>query len=141
MADRLGARKAMGVQMVGIALMLGAFAAGKTWWPSMGFLIGWTIAYNVCVYGFNVASLSFYTSLSNPAIGATQFACYMAATNLCYAYAAPLGGHLADSYGFVALFTVAAGLQLLMIGLLPWCDPARAEARFRAKEGAGAVFD
>jgi PAT family beta-lactamase induction signal transducer AmpG len=130
-ADRIGARKAIAIFMVGIAVTLAAFGALPAAWPSFGFLVGFSICQNLVIYAFNASTLGFFMTLSNPAIGATQFTVFMAMTNLCYAMTAPLGGRIADSVGFVPLFFVAAGVQLAAIALLPFCDAADAERRFR----------
>jgi PAT family beta-lactamase induction signal transducer AmpG len=133
LADRLGARKVMGGFMLLTACTLGAWAATRSHWGSMTFLTGWVVAQALFVGAYNAASLGFFMSLANPKVGATQFAVFMAATNLTYSWTSPAGGWLADHWGVVTAFAIAAVIQLLMIGILPLCDPRVAERRFRAQ--------
>jgi PAT family beta-lactamase induction signal transducer AmpG len=138
LSDKLGLRKVTAGFMVLIAASLAAFAALPDLRPSMTFLIVWTAAFQVSIGAYNAATLAFFMALSNPAVGATQFAVYMAGTNVTYAWASPLGGYMADELGLTATFAIAAAAQLVMIILLPLCDPRAAEARFRAIKGASA---
>jgi PAT family beta-lactamase induction signal transducer AmpG len=130
-ADRFGPRKTMGVFMAGVGLALLAFAATRHLWPSMSFQIGWTIGFSLCQYAFNAASLGFFMTLSNPAVGATQFAVYMASTNLTYGWTATAGGRLADTLGVATTFAIAGAVQIASVAILPFCDQRAAEARFR----------
>lgn len=130
-ADRFGLRKMIGVFMLCIALTMAAFSALHPTMSSFGFLLGYTIVLQFFINAYNASTLGFFMSLANPAIGATQFAIYMSMTNLCYAFASPTGGWIADNFGYVELFAVAAVAQVLAIGILPFCDPRKAEARFR----------
>lgn len=131
-ADRLGARKIMAAAMVGMAGCMVVFGLSAAMWSSMSFLIVYFLVFNLFMNGFSAASLGYYMSLSNPAIGATQFAAYMAATNFTYSWTSWAGGRIADDHGYTVLFLGAAAIQLATIGLLPLCDPRRAEERYRA---------
>jgi len=131
LGDRIGARKTMALGMAGMALAMAVFAATRSLWPSMTFLIGFTIVSSLCQYAYGAAALGFFMSLSNPAVGATQFSVYMAATNLTYSWTAKVGGWLGETVGVPQTFALAAAIQLVTIALLPLCDPRAAEARFR----------
>jgi len=131
-ADRLGARPAVGGLMGGIAVVLGIFSLTEVWWPSYTFLIGWTIAQTLLINAYSTGTLGLFMGLSNPRIGATHFAIYMATTNLTYAWAAPLGGVLADRFGMVALFGIAAVVQIATIAVVPGLDARRAAAHYAA---------
>jgi hypothetical protein len=120
--------------MVGIAGALATFALFPELWPSLRFLIGWTIISHIFITGYNAATLGFFMTLSNPAVGATNFAIYMAATNLTYSFTSRAGGWLADRYGIAITFGVAAAVQLVSIALLPFCNPDVAEERFRKRD-------
>ena len=134
LADRFGARRAVGACMgfIGAALMV--FALTEAWWPSFTFLVAWTIGHTFMVNGYNTGTLGLYMGLSNPRIGATHFAVYMAATNLTYSWASPLGGVLADRLGYSALFLIAAVVQVASIVLIAKLDVARAARHYRADE-------
>jgi PAT family beta-lactamase induction signal transducer AmpG len=133
LADRLGVRKVMAGFMLLTGLTLGIWAVGRGHWHSMTFLTTWVAAEALFVGAYNAASLGFFMSISNPKVGATQFAIFMAATNLTYSWTSPSGGWLADHWGAVTAFAVAAVVQIAMIGLLPTCNPEDAERRFRGE--------
>lgn len=135
LADRLGVRKTMGGAMAVIGLCLATFAASRGMWPSFTFLVVYSVIVTSAIASFNAATLGFFMTLSNPAIGATQFALYMAATNLTYAWTSPVGGRLADRFGAPTAFAIAACAQLATITLLFFVDPRKAEERFRLREG------
>ncbi len=132
LADWLGGRRAIGGCMGGLAACLALFALTESYWPSYAFLIGWTMAQTFVLYGYNAASLGVFMGLANPRVGATHFAVYMAATNLTYAWTAPLGGVIADAWGFPWLFTLAAVLQFAAIALVVPLDTRRAAAHYRS---------
>jgi predicted MFS family arabinose efflux permease len=94
-------------------------------------LTAWIVVFQMAVTGYSAAALGFFMTLSNPVVGATNFALYMAATNLAYRITAEAGGFLADKYGVAAMFGIAAVIQLVSIAILPFCDPRIAEERFR----------
>jgi len=135
LADRFGPRRVMAVNMVVIAGSLLAFGALPALWPSFSFLSGFTIVEKFAENAYSAAFFSLAMTLSNPAIGATQFALYMATSNLTYMWTSALGGRIADGWGVAAAFFVAGAIQLVSIGLLPLCDPESAEARFRGSVG------
>jgi PAT family beta-lactamase induction signal transducer AmpG len=130
LADRLGARRAIAGLMVLIAAGLATWAGFPGLWTSQAFLVGWTFGFQGLVNAYSAATLGLYMSLSNPKIGATHFAVYMAATNLTYAWTSPFGGEIADRYGIVALFMVAAVVQLAALALVPPLDAKRAAAAY-----------
>ncbi len=130
LADRIGVRKAIGAAMGGISVFLMVWALSQPYWPLFAWLIAWTLLFQGLVNAYNAGTLGLYMSVSNPRIGATHFSVYMAATNLTYAWTAPVGGLVADHYGFATLFGVAAVVQVLTIVLLVPIDPATARARW-----------
>jgi MFS transporter, PAT family, beta-lactamase induction signal transducer AmpG len=133
LADRFGTRRVMGVCMAVIGASLLVFSVTQRFWPSVLYLSTWIIVEKFAESAYNAASFAFFMTLSNPAVGATQFAVYMATTNFTYSRASELGGRIADGWGVAATFAVAGVIQLITIGLLPLCDPRIAEARFRGK--------
>ena len=131
LADRFGARRVMGANMAIMTGTLFAFAATQRLWPSFTFLLIWLSVHKFAEAAYSAAFLAFAMTLSNPAIGATQFAIYMATSNSTYVWTSALGGRMADGWGVAATFAVAGVIQLVTIGLLPLCNPRVAEARFR----------
>lgn len=130
LADRIGVRKAIGACMGGTAAFLLAWALTQPHWPMFAWVIAWTLMFQAVVNAYNAGTLGLYMAVSNPRIGATHFSVYMAATNLTYAWTAPVGGLVADHYGFAVLFGVAAVIQVITIPLLLPIDPQRAAARW-----------
>jgi len=131
-ADKIGPRKAMGICMAGIGVCLAVFAATRSLWPSMAFLMAYTVVSSLFQYAYNSASLGFFMTISNPAIGATQFSLYMAAANVTYSWTAKTGGWMGEHWGVATVFAIAAAVQIAAIALLPFCDPRQAEERFRS---------
>lgn len=131
LADRLGARRTMGGFMVAIAACMATFGLSSHLWPHFWFLVAYGTLFGLCVSAYSAASLGYFMGMSNPAIGATQFAAYMAATNFTYAWTSPAGGRIADAYGYTTLFLTAAIVQVVAISLLPLANPARAAERYR----------
>jgi PAT family beta-lactamase induction signal transducer AmpG len=130
-ADRFGQRKTIAALMLGIGISIAILAASPGQWPSFTFLATWISIQTCLVYAYNAATLGFFMTISNPAIGATQFALFMAGTNLTYSWTAPAGGWVADNWGYGTLFAIAAVVQIVTIPLLAFCDPKEAERRFR----------
>ncbi len=131
LADRMGARRTIGLMMVGVSLSLAALASLQPWWGNYYVLLTVIVIKTLFFYAYSAAALGFFMTLSNPAVGATQFAIFMASTNLCYAASARTGGYIADHYGFITLFAIGAACQMVTIALLPLCDERVAERRFR----------
>jgi len=134
-ADRLGVKRSIGLIMGGVAAFLVLWGGTEAQWDWFVWLMVWTGLFQGLVNAYNAASLGMYMTVSNPRIGATHFAVYMAATNLTYAWTAPLGGWIADRLGFPALFAIAGGVQLVSVALLWPIDLDAARARFGG-EGA-----
>jgi PAT family beta-lactamase induction signal transducer AmpG len=131
LADRFGAKKTMAAGMLIMGMTFALFAALPSLWPRLEFQVAWMITSSLGQYMYTAAGLSFFMSISNPAIGATQFAAYMAPTNFTYAYTAEWGGRLGDKLGVAPTFAIAAVVQIAAIVLLPLCNARRAEERFR----------
>lgn len=130
LADRLGVRKVIAGAMAGIGVAAAVFALAPGLRSSFTFLVLWSMAGQLFVCAYSAAMIGFLMRLSNPAVGATQISIFMGMINLTAAWAAPVGGRIADTYGVSAAFGVAAVAQIVFIGLLPLCDPRVAEARF-----------
>lgn len=136
LADRLGKKRVIGGFMVLIAASMAGFGLLQSHW-GVPLVVAYAVVSNVVINAYNAATFGFFMSLSNPAIGATQFAVFMATTNLCYSQATRWGGWVADHHGYPAMFYAAAAVQLVTIVLLPFCDEKQAEVRFRQRDLAG----
>ena len=133
LADRLGLRPAIGALMTLIALTLAGFALSEPYWADFRFMVVWVGLNAAAVNAYSASTLGLYMGISNPRVAATQFAVYMATTNLTYAWTSPFGGAVADGYGYVALFTVATVFQIVTIALLVPLDTAKAAAFYRSR--------
>ena len=89
---------------IGCTLLL--WAATSSAWDSWLWLVAFMVLLPLSINAYSAANLGLYMSVSNPKVGATHFAIYMAATNLTYAFTAPLGGWVADRLGFPMLFDI-----------------------------------
>lgn len=135
-ADRIGLRRTMALGMTLIGTLLAVWALTPDRWGDWTWLVAWETAFQVSIYLYGAASLGFFMGMANPAIGATQFSLFMATTNLTYAWTGPVGGRIADDYGLVMLFGVAAAVQVAAIGLLPFADPEKARAHYLSAPSA-----
>ncbi|MDI1433390.1 MFS transporter [Polyangium sorediatum] len=131
LADRFGMRWVAGGTLVLFSATLGVFGLMPHLWTAEVFLVSAAIAVQFFGSSASAVMVGIYMRLTNPAVGATQLALFTAMSSLTGAVAAPLGGRIADTWGAPAVFCVAAVLQLFFTGLLPFCDPRAAEARFR----------
>lgn len=129
---RFGAKRTLAGFMAGTALALAVFAASSSLWSSPGFATAAAGAFAFFGYGYRAPFCALLITLCNPAIGATQFAIYMAVMHLCHTIVAPLAGWLVDSQGHAAAFAAGAFVEVLAISLLPLCRERTAEAQFRA---------
>ena len=132
LADRLGIRKTIGGAMGAIGCTLLLWAATSSAWDSWLWLVAFMVLLPLSINAYSAANLGLYMSVSNPKVGATHFAIYMAATNLTYAFTAPLGGWVADRLGFPMLFGIAAAVQILAVVLLLPIRPDAAKEHFRS---------
>lgn len=130
LTDRLGPRVSLALTMTALAACLAAFGLTPHLWPSFVYVAAWTAVATAIFNAYNTTTLGLYMSLSNPRIGATHFAVYMAATNLTYAWTSPMGGVIADRYGYVALFASGAAMMLAALPLVRPLDAARVRGRY-----------
>jgi PAT family beta-lactamase induction signal transducer AmpG len=124
LADRYGVRPTMGGAMAAIGVLLGAYALVPGWWPVFAVTLGFSLLQSLLVAVYSAASLTFFMAFCDPAVGATQFALYMASANLTYAWTGPAGGWLSERGGAPLVLAVAAVAQLAAIPALLLADPA-----------------
>ena len=137
-ATRFGLKPVMIFGMLVMAAMLVLFGATRSDWGNFNYLIFWDIVYYLGLYAFQAASLGFLMTLANPAIGATHFSLYTAASNLSLLAGAKFGGAIADAIGIERTYYVAGALELAAIVLIPLCNAQEAERRFHAHSATGA---
>ena len=83
------------------------------------------------------ASYALFMDLTRPALGATQFSTFMAATNGCEAWATYSVGRLAGSLGYGPAFLGMAFASLLSLPILWWLRREPAAASAGPPEAAG----
>jgi MFS family permease len=66
------------------------------------------------------ASYALFMDLTDPRLGATQFSAFMAATNLCEAWAGYTAGRLVDRRGYSFALLLMAAISLASLVLLRW---------------------
>lgn len=127
-ADRLGRPHAAGLALVLVAAAILALAALPAAGTTATYVLLTFVYLGIGV--FTAASYALFMDLTDPALGATQFSSYMAATNACEAWAALLVGRLVTGAGYPAAFTTLAAISLAGLPLA-WLI-ARARRRDRA---------
>lgn len=132
LADRFGSRRAMAAGLLQIALLLACFASASSLWGTFALTLGFAGVLGFLTNLYGAASLGYFMSLCDPAVGATQFSMYMATTNLTYAWTSAAGGWISEHYGHSTLFWFAGAVQVVATASLLLADPAVARARYGA---------
>lgn len=131
LTDRFGARRIMTITSFGMVATMLWLAASTAWWPAYGFIVTWYAIHFTVQYMFGAALLSYFMSLSNPVVGATQLGLYFAINNLCYTLTDRWGGVLLTRFGYVNTFVICAAVQAVALISLAFCNPRIAEERYR----------
>lgn len=131
LTDRFGARKIMALTSLGMVGTMLWLAMSRAWWPSYPFIATWYVAHSTLQYMFGAAMLSFFMSLSNPVVGATQLGLYFAVNNFCYTLTDRWGGMLLSWIGYEKTFIACAAVQAAAMISLAFCNPRVAEERYR----------
>lgn len=121
LADRFEVRRTVALSMLGWVLMICALAAFDlqadensahrihfVLLTGMYFFVG----------AFTASSYALFMRLTHPAVAATQFSVFMAATNGCESWSAWTGGRLTTLWGYPASFAVLCGVSLASLLLL-----------------------
>lgn len=136
LADRFGVRRT--VFCAGIALGAAVLAlawAARTHARAEELFVLLTAIY-LGIGVFTAASYALFMSLTDPALGATQFSAYMGATNLCEAWSARAGGALAARAGYAHAFAWPALIALAALALVPLLRAHPRELRGARSNGA-----
>lgn len=136
LADRFGPRKAIAGALIAIAAAQVAFGAGTAAWSTYVFVVGFVVVWNAAIGAFNAACNGTLMGMSNPRIGATHFALYMALYNMVYSRASAAGGALVDEHGFATMMAVGGVLILVATPIVLLVDVHRARADYGVDESA-----
>jgi MFS transporter, PAT family, beta-lactamase induction signal transducer AmpG len=136
LSDRVNLRRAYAVYVAllslpGLALMAQLQRHG--WIPgqaaSQALVTAFTVAVVVyhLLFGFIYgARVALFMGITRPAVAATQFAAYMALTNLSLAYSVVWQGHAVQRWGYAATLGLDAVVGLSCLFLLPLLRPLKA---------------
>jgi len=127
--DRIGARRALGA---GLALKAGfivlAALAFDAWSEPMVMAV---VILGIGLLGqlLTVATIALFMGLCTPRVAATQFAVYMALSNLALSAGSALLGVLDRVLDFAMIFGFIAVIDLAMLALLAFFRPEQHRAR------------
>jgi MFS transporter, PAT family, beta-lactamase induction signal transducer AmpG len=135
LSDRLPLRRALAVYMLlaslpGLWLMVEmqrhGWAAGQAAPAALvSAFYAASVAYHLA-YGFIYgARVAVFLGITQPAVAATQFAAYMAMSNLSIAYAAAWQGHAVQRWGYATTLGLDALIGLAGLLVLPLLRPRR----------------
>ncbi len=121
LTDRLDARRATALSVVGVALAVTAVAltAGQPLPALLAVYLG--------LGALTAASYAFFMELSSKRLAATQFSAFMGATNGCEAWSGFAAGRMAASAGYPTAFLLMAAASLLSLPLLHFAGRRRSE--------------
>jgi PAT family beta-lactamase induction signal transducer AmpG len=129
LVERLGRRAAVGA-------MLGVIAVGSLAMGLLPALWASRVAVQAYAYAFQIAyvfaSVGFFAMAMAACwkrVGATQFALFMAASNLGLSTGSALLGPIGDPFGFAGMFLAAAVCAAAALALLPLFDLPRHAVR------------
>jgi PAT family beta-lactamase induction signal transducer AmpG len=134
LSDRLPLRRALAVYMAllsapGLLLMLALQHHG--WAPGQAAPADLVTAFMAAVVGYQGlfgfiygARVAVFIGITQPAVAATQFAAYMALTNLSITYSVVWQGHAVEQWGYAVTLGIDALVGLVGLLVLPFLRPA-----------------
>ncbi|MBP1689319.1 MAG: hypothetical protein H6Q33_5462 [Deltaproteobacteria bacterium] len=75
-------------------------------------------AVDVCIGAFTASSYALFMELTDPALGATQFSTFMAATNACESWSSAAVGRMIPAIGYPGAFSLLALVSLATLPVL-----------------------
>lgn len=133
LSDRLPLRRALASYVVllslpGLALMLALQQHG--WTPGQAAPAALVTAFMAAVLAYNAlfgfiygARVAVFMGITQPAVAATQFAAYMALTNLSITYSLVWQGYAVQHWGYAATLGLDALVGLSCLAVLPFLRP------------------
>lgn len=133
LSDRVNLRRALGLYVVllslpGLALMLALQRHG--WAPGQAAPAALVQAFMAAVVAYHLlfgfiygARVAVFMGITRPAVAATQFAAYMALTNLSITYSVVWQGYAVQHWGYAATLGLDALVGLSCLLLLPLLRP------------------
>lgn len=117
--DRVGAQRALMWGLLIKAVVIGIAGLLASQWTTDQIIIGIVFGVNFVGQLLTVASIALFMNICSPRIAATQFAVYMASSNLALSAGSILLGPLDAAFSFQEIFLIAAGIDLLLVALIP----------------------
>ena len=130
--DRFGAKRALFWGLVFKAAVIAGAGLLAPYWADETVLIGVIFMIGLAGQLLTVASIAMFMSLCTPKVAATQFAVYMAMSNLALSTGSVLLGPVDAWLDFDEVFLAAAALDLAVIALIPLFNLERHKSRVDA---------
>jgi len=120
-SDRFGRITSVAVSLLGFVTIVAGLGAIDHIYSGAGahaaLMTLLTILY-LFIGAFTVSSYALFMDLTDPALGATQFSAFMAATNGCEAWSGWFAGQLVTWKGYSGCFFIMSLISLLSLSLL-----------------------
>ena len=119
LVDAVGAKRALFWGLAVKAAIIAGAGMLHAHWADQTVLV--TVIFMVGLSGqlLTIASIALFMNLCSPKIAATQFAVYMALSNLALSTGSGLLGPLDAMFEFYELFLLVAAIDLVMLALIP----------------------
>ena len=128
-ADLIGPRKVAAIASVLFGCLLGFFAiAPESLWENTTFVSFYLVAKQGLQGLLSVALFSIFMSVSWKIVAATQFTAYMSLLNLSYSLGTAYSPSFDEVLGVRNVFLLAGIFQILVIVLLPFCNPWKGQS-------------
>ena len=119
LVDRVGAKRALFWGLLVKAVVIGIAGLLASYWTTDEILIAIVLGVQFVGQLLTVASIALFMNICSPRIAATQFAVYMASSNLALSAGSILLGPLDAAFSFQEIFLLAAGFDLALVALIP----------------------
>ncbi|MCR9277040.1 MAG: MFS transporter [Pseudomonadaceae bacterium] len=126
--DRVGVKRALVWSLAGLAVITSAFVLMKPWWGSLGLVLGFWALYMLAAQVLFVGFIATNMSMTWKAIAATQFAVYMALSNLSQSAGSAFYAQLSE-FSHSVVFMVVAVCFLFAAWLFSRVDVAAHQER------------
>jgi PAT family beta-lactamase induction signal transducer AmpG len=117
-ASWLGARWAVVVSLLGLALCWFLYALSANWWDDTRVVMTLFLAVACLASFFQVTLFALFMGVCWSSVAATQFSAYMALLNVSGSVGSMLAGRVSQRSELIFAFAMLGCLQLAMIGLV-----------------------
>jgi PAT family beta-lactamase induction signal transducer AmpG len=124
-ASWLGARWAVVVSLLGLALCWFLYALTANWWHDTRLVMTLFLAVACLASFFQVTLFALFMGVCWSSVAATQFSAYMALLNVSGSIGSMLAGRVSERSELIFAFAMLGGFQLAMIGLVVFINGKR----------------